>query len=81
MFYTANQNANATGFVFGGSFTVMKGSRVSDVVAASLGNYDKLRSRLENDGVICGKELARDHEFSSPTAAAAVVCGYSVSGK
>lgn len=64
----------------GGSFTVMKGSRVSDVVAASLGNYDKLRSRLENDGVICGKELARDHEFSSPTAAAAVVCGYSVSG-
>lgn len=58
----------------------MKGSRVSDVVAASLGNYDKFRSRLENDGVIRDQEFSRDYEFLSPTAASAVVCGYSVSG-
>lgn len=44
----------------------------------SVGMY--LRSRLENDGVICDQEFARDYEFSSPTAAATVVCGYSVSG-
>lgn len=80
LFCATSQNDRTTDFVSGGGFTVMKGSRVSDVVAASLGNYDKLRSRLENDGVICGQEIACDYEFSSPAAAAAVVYGYSVSG-
>lgn len=83
LFCTTTQNASATGFVSEGGFTVLRGSRVSDVVAPSLktnGGYDKLRARLESDGVICDHVFTRDYEFSSPSAASSVVCGYSTSG-
>lgn len=83
LFCTTTQGASATGFVSEGGFTVLRGSRVSDVVAPSLktsGSYDKLRARLESDGVICDHVFTRDYEFSSPSAASIVVCGYSISG-
>ena len=83
LFCSTTQNASASDFVSEGGFTVLKGSRVSDVVAPSLkknGSYDKLRSRLESDGVICDRMFVRDYEFSSPSAASTVVCGYPTSG-
>lgn len=79
LFCTTTQNANATGFVSEGGFTVLRGSCVSDVVASSLkknDGYDKLRARLESDGVISDHVFTRDYEFSSPSAASTVVCGY-----
>ena len=83
LFCSTSQNAEATGFVSEGGFTVIEGSRVSDVVAPSLktnGNYDKLRLCLEADGIITDQVFTRDYEFSSPSAASSVVCGYSTSG-
>lgn len=78
--------AKAKGFVSLGGFTVLKGSRVSDVIAQSMieGHakpYYKLRLRLESEGVISGKIFQRDYEFNSPSAASCVILGFSSSGK
>lgn len=68
----------AKGFITTNGFTVVKDSAVSKGVVPSFiqdNSYYKLRQRLEADGTICEGTFSRDYEFSSPSAAAAVVRG------
>lgn len=69
----------AKGFVSTNGFTVMKNSTISEHVVPSFiqdgSSYYKLRKRLEENGTICNGRFERDYEFSSPSAAAAVVRG------
>ncbi|WP_198947381.1 GIY-YIG nuclease family protein [Megasphaera sp. ASD88] len=68
----------AKGFITTNGFTVVKDSAVSKGVVPSFiqdNSYYKLRQRLEADGTICEGTFSLDYEFSSPSAAAAVVRG------
>lgn len=85
IFFCTGNGADAKGFLSPGGFTVEKDSRISDHVAKGFGDYEKsnsgLRDRLVQDGVIKDDVFVRSYEFSSPSAAAAVVqgnapCGY-----
>ena len=75
----------AKGFVSASGFVVQRGSKVSDHTAPSFEpqahSFFKLRERLIEDGIIdlqyC---FSNDYEFSSPSAAAAVVLGRSANG-
>lgn len=74
----------ALGYPSGKSFIVLAGSIASASVAptfecASKGYYN-IRNRLISEGVIVGQVFTRDYAFSSPTAAAAIVTGWSISG-
>lgn len=74
----------ALGYPSGKSFIVLAGSIAAASVAptfecASKGYYN-IRNRLISEGVIVGQVFTRDYEFSSPTAAAAIVTGWSISG-
>lgn len=72
---------HATGYVSNGGFVVLKNSTVSDVVTGSLSKgYAALREKLVADGTIANDVFQRDYEFSSPSAAAAIVKGRSASG-
>ena len=79
MYLCQCKNAKATGFPSPGGFTVCAGSRISDQVSASfeIGNlwYYKLRQKLIADGTIQEQVFRHNYEFSSPSAAAAVVLG------
>ncbi|MBQ7154017.1 MAG: GIY-YIG nuclease family protein [Synergistaceae bacterium] len=81
----ASSGADAKGFVSTGGFTVVKGSVVSEHVAASLtdskhASYYKLRLKLEHEGIISGRRFTRDYEFRSPSAASAVILGRTSNG-
>ena len=75
----------AKGFVSAGGFVVQGGSKVSDHTTPSFEtqahSFFKLRNRLIEDGIIDAQYcLVNDYEFSSPSAAAAVVLGRSANG-
>ncbi len=83
--------ANAKGFPEDGfpairGFTVLAGSVISDCVGDSLdrpeawNKYGELREKLINDGIIEGRVFQRDYTFTAPSAASAVVLGYSSNG-
>ncbi len=76
--------AHAKGFVSNGGFTVLKSSRVSDYVVPSFIErgkaYYNLRMRLEKDGIISEHIFQSNYEFSSPSAASAVVLGHTSNG-
>ena len=85
-FYTCRHGgANATGYYSNGGFTVQKGSLISDHEVPSFeeraNGYYKLKRRLESGKVIESRIFTIDYEFSSPSAAAAVVLGRSANGK
>lgn len=75
---------NARGYADGKGFVVLEGSRTSDHTAPSFElaspGYFKLRKRLIADGLIRDDVLQEDYHFSSPTAAAAVMVGWTISG-
>lgn len=76
---------DATGFVSASGFVVQGGSKVSDHTTPSFEtqahSFFKLRSRLIEDGIIDGQyQFVNDYEFSSPSAAAAIVLGRSANG-
>lgn len=76
---------DATGFVSTSGFVVQGGSKVSDHTTPSFEtqahSFFKLRSRLIEDGIIDGQyQFVNDYEFSSPSAAAAIVLGRSANG-
>lgn len=79
-------NARATGREVGGEFVVLSGSLARGTETPTLAEtYKILRSRLKKDGSLTTREdgmlfLTRDVPFNSPTAAAAVVYGASISG-
>lgn len=71
-----------------GEFVVLQGSQVqSDGGYLSVDNYGPLRQELIDDGVIVDSEqpnvmvFAKDHAFSSPSAAAAVIIGRNANGR
>ena len=74
----------ADGYLTPKGMVVRSGSYVSpNQTLAISGNYGLMRKTLDEQGVInliTGKFLS-DYEFSSPSAAAAVICGYNVNGR
>lgn len=77
--------SNALGHPSSGGFTVWKGSAISPKVAPSFECasvfYYNLRKRLIDEGIIRNGVFQQDYEFKSPTAAAAVIVGWTISGK
>lgn len=71
-----------------GEFTVLEGSQARSAWVGAAGhNYMGLRTKLENDGTLVPSPdgatmiFHRDHAFSSPSAAAAVVAGRNANGR
>lgn len=77
-------NADARGFLSDDGFTVLEGSRVSDHTPPSFERHEsacyELRTWLEANGTIAGDVFQSSFEFSSPSAASAVVLGRTSSG-
>ena len=74
----------ATGYQTNNGFVVVKGSQISEGVSPSLAEgYKNLRSSLIEKNTISEKQLIfeNDYEFSSPSAAAAVIVGYPINGR
>jgi uncharacterized protein with ParB-like and HNH nuclease domain len=82
-FMLAGRGANATGYpTDGDSFVVLAGSDISpDVTDGFQPNYLKLRNELIDNGVIEDNQFTRDYQFSSTSAAAAVILGRSANGR
>ena len=83
--FCTGANADAKGHFSSGGFKVLAGSKTSDHEVDSFetrakGYYD-LKRKLEEKGVIVDRIFTIDYEFSSPSAAAAVVLGRSANGK
>ena len=83
--YCKSGDANATGFVSAGGFTVLQGSKVSEHLVNSFKyrqkSYFDLRAKLETDGIIVDGAFVKNYEFSAPSAASSVVLGRSSNGK
>lgn len=77
--YCKGNNAVATGFVSSNGFTVIKNSIISDHTVPSFEtnvvSWFELRNKLETDGTITNGMFTKDYEFSSPSAASAIVLG------
>lgn len=81
--YFKTKNFEAKGIITNEGFMVLKGSKVSSILSTkSLGKgYRALRKRLEEEKIINEKyEFTSDYIFSSPSAAADIISGYSNSG-
>jgi len=82
--YCKGSGANAKGFTSSGGFTVLKGSLVSTHTVPSMEVHArsmyKLRTAMENEGIIVDNVFTRDYEFSSPSSASTVVLGRSSNG-
>ncbi|WP_137809113.1 MULTISPECIES: GIY-YIG nuclease family protein [unclassified Gordonia (in: high G+C Gram-positive bacteria)] len=79
---------SATAQEVDGEFTVLEGSQARSAWIGAAGhNYVGLRTKLENDGTLVSSPdsattvFTRDHAFSSPSAAAAVVAGRNANGR
>lgn len=76
--------SNATGYPIDGGFVVCKGSIISEKVADSFEpaspSYYRLRNELIQNGTIINRVFQKDVEFTSPSAAASVVVGWTISG-
>ena len=75
----------AKGFVSTSGFVVQCGSKIADHTVPSFEvrahSFFKLRNRLIEDGIVDSQfQFVNDYEFSSPSAAAAVVLGRSANG-
>ena len=72
-------NSSASGYPFVNGFTVLKDSILSDHTVPSFATnvvwWFELRNKLEQDGTFVNRVLQRDYEFSSPSAAAAILLG------
>ncbi|MCP4219611.1 MAG: GIY-YIG nuclease family protein [bacterium] len=75
----------ASGRISNSGFTVFKGSRAKGEHTTSLGkSYLRLREKLKSTGLLDEREdqlvFKSNYEFSSPSAAAAVIFGYNANG-
>ncbi|QTE35916.1 GIY-YIG nuclease family protein [Mucilaginibacter gossypii] len=77
-------NQKAQGYLTPKGIVVKKLSTISPVQSPAIsGNYGLLRQSLNDQGIVSfssGKFLV-DYEFSSPSAAAAVILGYNINGR
>jgi len=86
-FIEAVRGANAKGFISEEGFVVKKDSIAALETAPAMvkSNYFKLREKLIADGILilesAGYRFTKDHLFSSPSAAAAIVMGRSANGR
>lgn len=82
-FMLAGRGGNAEGYPLGNDrFLVKKGSVISkDKTEGFRQGYAELRDRLINEGVIINNTFVMDYEFSSVSAAAAVVLGRAANGR
>src|SRR5690554_4954919 len=74
----------ATGYQTNNGFVVLKRSQISEGVSPSLADgYKNLRSSLIEKNIISEEQLnfENDYEFSSPSAAAAILVGYPINGR
>jgi len=82
--YCKGNGAVAKGFVSANGFNVLEGSMVSDSIAPSFASnkawYNK-RKELEENGTISNKQLTKDCEFTSPSAASSIVLGRPSNGQ
>ncbi len=82
--YCSGKDCNGTGFVSANGFTVLKGAKVSEIVAATLEQYNKgyykLRQKLENERIIEDRVFTMNYEFNAPSAASTVIKGYNTNG-
>ena len=78
-FYCKGNGANATGYPSADGFTVLKDSLVSDHITPSfktnVKSWYELRNKLMENGTIKENVLQKDYEFSSPSAASAIMIG------
>lgn len=82
--YCKGNEADARGFISNGGFTVLKGSKITQKTAPSMeksvSSYFALRNSLIQDEIIVDYTFIKNHEFTSPSAAASVVLGRSANG-
>ena len=78
------KNISAEGFLTPKGIVVKSGSTISSKETKAIsGNYSFLRRSLAEQGIVdFGTEkFIKDYEFSSPSAAGAVILGYNVNGR
>lgn len=81
LYIKTKNNVSARGYKCIDSFIVYKGSKISPTVKKSLEkNIFELRIKYEENGKIQNHILQEDIEFTSPSAAAKFVTGYSING-
>ena len=84
LLYCRKSDAFAIGYAQPNGFIVVKGSFVTSKVAESFEcaskRYAALRTELEANGTIRNRIFQKDYCFSSPSAAASVVLGWTCSG-
>ena len=82
LLYLTTKNAYATGMITTDGFVVLKGAHVNEETIQSSLNAGmvKLRNRIFEEGKVVNLVTIEDISFSSPSAAADFVLGYSVSG-
>lgn len=80
--YCERKDAKAEGFISNNGFVVLKGSKIAMSITPSFKerSYNKLRTKLINDGIIKNYEFTQDYEFSSPSGAASVILGNASNG-
>lgn len=82
--YCNGKDCCGIGFLSANGFTVLKGTKVSEIANDSLETYHKsyykLRTTLENDGTIVDGVFTVNYEFNSPSAASTIIKGYNTNG-
>ena len=80
--YCKGNGASAKGFLSPNGFTVLKDSIISDHISDSfkLTNLSKMRTDLEDKGIIINRKFNQDYEFSSPSRASSIILGRSSNG-
>jgi len=77
----AARGADAIGEQTTDGFVVLKSSKIADSVTASFPKgFNKLREKLIEEKTVQDNIFQKDHLFSSPSAAAAIVMGRSANG-
>jgi len=73
---------DAKGHIVNEGFVVLKGSKISDIIADTFKGtgYYNIREKLISDGIIKDRIFTKDYLFSSYSAAGTVVSGYRVNG-
>jgi len=77
-------NQKANGYLTPKGIVVKKSSTISLSQSPAIsGNYGLLRQSLNDQGIVSlsSGEFLADYEFSSPSAAAAVILGYNINGR
>ncbi len=85
LYYWRGKGWKATGWETASGFAVKAGSLARGDTVPSMGSYSKMRQQLIDDGILTpdadGYRLGVDHEFSSPSGAAAVIAGRAQNGR